>query len=71
MSWKEDFNAALLRFTREDLHHYDAEEVTGFEQAGGQWSEPVIEITYRDRAGHSRIAEWQGDFAELIGRLAE
>ena len=80
MSWKEDFNQALLRFVREDLSHPDAVKVTGFEQIyrpGFRWSEytadsdeTVIEIYFANEGGPA-VTEWRGDFGELISRLSD
>lgn len=79
MSWKEGFDAALLRLVREDLGAPDATEVTGFEQReieGYRWSsytfEPastIVDIRYR-ASGYASTVTWKGDFSDLIRKLA-
>jgi hypothetical protein len=80
VSWKDGFNAALLKFVREDLGHPEATEVTDFRtevQDRGLcdtcgYSVTVAQISYRvEGVKYPRTAEWDGDFAELITRLAD
>lgn len=81
MSWKEGFNAALLRFLKEDMGKGDAVEVTSVEESayeGAQYSEVTkdspfitVEFYWKDNTGKSRWTEWEGSFADLIGRLTE
>jgi hypothetical protein len=81
MSWKEDLNAALLKFLREEMGKTDATEVTGFEedyQPGtgnydsldySTWS---VDIYYRSpEHKYPLIATWEGRFSELITRLSD
>lgn len=79
MSWKEGFYAALLRFVKEELGRDDAVQVTSFETTRQErgfcetcsYETTVIEISYRSISGNLRLAEWEGDFGELISRLAD
>lgn len=76
--WKKGFYESLLRFVRGELGKTDALEVTNVEtetQERGYYercaySVTVINIYYRtDAFPYPRIAEWEGDFGELINRL--
>lgn len=79
MSWKEGFSAALLKFVREDLGKADATEVTNFDSTTQErgncdtcgYTVTVIEITYRTADRGGLMAEWEGDFGELIRRLSD
>jgi len=79
MSWKDGFNAALLKFLKEELKRDDAVEVIDFEterQERGYFDTcgyniTVVVINYRDSKGFLKTAEWDGDFGELIRELTE
>ena len=79
MSWKDGFNAALLRFLQQNMNKPQAAEVTDFTE-GRQvmsycdtcgYDTAIVEITYKDRDGCNRIATWEGSFSLLIGELTE
>ena len=81
MSWKDDFNAAVLEFVKTQLNRVDAVEVTGFEQQttpGFRYStwtvdpdKTVVEITYKNAGGRSQTVDWEGSMTELIVELTD
>ena len=79
MTWKDGFYAALLQFTQSHLGYSDAVQVTDFnvtkEDRGYcetcSYTTTVVQITYRDRKGRHRQADWDGNFAELMGYLTD